>query len=474
MGTAVVVGSGPNGLAGAVELARNGMRVTVLEASDRIGGGTRTTEKLVDGTLHDECSAVHPMAALSPFLRGLELERYGLRWLHPAALLAHPLDDGECGVLRRSVEETASGFTRADGRRWQQVFGALAQNIDTTAHDLLGPFTRWPGHPVRLAQFGLRAAPPATLLSRAWRAPAVRGLFLGAAAHIMHDLRAPMTSSVATMLIAAGHRFGWPVAEGGSRAISDALAALLETLGGRVITGQRVTSLRDFPDADVVLLDTAPAAAADIVGHALPRRVDRAYRRWRHGPSAFKVDFVVREGVPWKNELCGQAGTVHLGGSPADVVRGARDVSRGVLPESLFVLVGQQYVADPSRSAGDAHPVWAYAHVPHGYTGDATPLIVEQIERFAPGFSARVIASSSKDTEAIHSANANFVGGDILTGGNDLRQLLLRPRPALDPYYTGVPGVYLCSAATPPGAGVHGMNGYHAARRALAGLTTDR
>jgi phytoene dehydrogenase-like protein len=461
--TAVVVGSGPNGLAAAVALARRGAAVTVLEAADRIGGGTRTSEKLVDGTLHDECSAVHPMAALSPFLRGLRLERYGLRWCHPEVLVAHPLDDGTCGALLRSLEDTAAGLPHRDGKRWHQVFSPLVRGIDAAAPDLLGPLARFPAHPLQVARFGLRAALPATLLSRAWTGAPTRGLFLGIAAHVMHDLGRPLTSSVAAVLIAAGHRVGWPVARGGSRAITDALALLLADLGGEIVTSHPVTSEADLPPADLVLFDTSPSGAAAILGDRLPHGVRRAYRDWRHGPAAFKVDFAVRGGVPWTAEPCRRAGTVHLGGGPDEVVGTARDVHRGVLPDRPFVLVGQQHLADPSRSAGNVHPVWAYAHVPHGHTGDVTQAVVDQIERFAPGFSARVVARSSKSAADLESSNPNQVGGDILTGANTPWQIVAR-----NPYYTGVPGRYLCSAATPPGAGVHGMSGYHAAERAWA------
>ncbi|MEU3648180.1 NAD(P)/FAD-dependent oxidoreductase [Lentzea sp. NPDC034063] len=470
MPNAVVVGSGPNGLAAAVRLAQHGVAVTVLEAADRLGGGARTTEKLVEGMLHDECSAVHPTAVLSPHLRELPLDRYGLRWRHPEVMLAHPLDDGTCAVLRGSAEETAAGLPAGDGERWLQVFGPLAAHVETTAGDLLGPLTRWPSHPLRLAQFGLRAVPPAALMRKLWRSPATQSLFLGAAAHVMHDLRAPMTSSVAAMLIAAGHRFGWPVAEGGSQAITDALTGLLHDLGGRTETGRPVESTSDLPEADVVLLDTAPASAARIFEGRLPKRVHRAYHRWRYGPAAFKVDFAVRGGVPWRDANCAAAGTVHLGGDPDEMLRTTRDVHQGRMPATPFVLVGQQYLADPSRSASDVHPVWAYAHVPQGHAGDATAAIIDQIERFAPGFADRVVACSAKDPGELERGNPNYVGGNILTGANDPFQLVFRPRLTLHPYDTGLPGVYLCSAATPPGAGVHGMSGYHAANRALRHL----
>ncbi len=465
MPDAVVVGSGPNGLAAAVALAGRGVAVTVLEAADRIGGGTRTSEEPVTGTLHDECSAVHPMAALSPFLRGLGLERHGLEWCHPEVLVAHPLDDGTAGVLHRSLDDTVAGLSHRDGQRWRRLFSPLSSRLDDTLPDLLGPLLSLPAKPLHLARFALRAAPPAALLRLAWNDDAPQGLFLGIAAHVMHDLRHPLTSSVGTLLITAGHHVGWPVAKGGSQAITTALARLLVDLGGEIITSHPVT---DLPEADLVLLDTSPRGAATILGDRLPPRVRRAYHRWRHGPGAFKVDFVVRGGVPWTAEPCRRAGTVHLGGSPAEVVRTATEVHRGTLPRDPFVLVGQQYLADPSRSAGDLHPVWAYAHVPHGCTEDVTQRIIDQVERFAPGFSTRIVARTSKSTHDLTATNQNRIGGDILTGANTPWQIIARPRLTPNPYRTGVPGVYLCSAATPPGAGVHGMNGYHAAEQAWA------
>ena len=466
--TAVVVGSGPNGLAAAVALARHGVAVTVLEAADRIGGGTRTSENPVTGTLDDECSAVHPMAELSPFLRGLHLERHGLEWCHPEVLVAHPLDDGTAGVLHRSLDETAAGLSHQDGRRWRKLFSPLVERLDETAPDLLGPLLRRPARPLHLARFGLRALPPANLLRRAWTEPAPQSLFLGIAAHVMHDLDHPLTSSVGALLIAAGHHVGWPVAKGGSRSITDALAHLLTELGGTVVTSHPVTSTADLPPSDLLLLDTSPSGAAAILGDRLPPRVRRAYRRWRHGPGAFKVDFTVRGGVPWTAPACRRAGTVHLGGSPDEIVATAGEVHRGTLPDRPFVLVGQQYLADPGRSAGDLHPVWAYAHVPHGCADDATRRIVDQVERFAPGFSTRIVTRTSKSTHELSATNPNRIGGDILTGANTPWQIVARPRLTPNPYRTGVPGVYLCSAATPPGAGVHGMNGHHAAELAWA------
>ncbi|UQA97236.1 phytoene desaturase family protein [Streptomyces halobius] len=468
--TAVVVGAGPNGLAAAVTLARSGLPVTVFEAADEIGGGTRSGELDVPGVLFDHCSSTHVMGAGSPFLRTLDLAAYGLEWRWPEVDLAHPVDSGEAGALYRSVERTAEELG-ADGRAWRRLFGPLAADAQELTEEVMRPVLHLPRHPLRLARFGMHALQPATLVARRFRTAAARGLFGGVAAHLYgRPLTQPFAASVGLLIIAAGHRYGWPVATGGSRAITDALAALLTASGGRIETGVRVRSLGQLPPAATVLLDLSPAAAATVIGDRLPPRVRRAYRRYRHAPGAFKLDLAVEGGVPWHDEVCRRAGTVHLGGGFEEIAHTEREVCRGRLPERPFVLVSQQYLADPGRSAGDIHPVSAYAHVPHGYPGDVTAAILAQFERFAPGTRDRIVAATATSTAAFARDNANFVGGDIIGGDNTPLRLTMRPRIALDPYSTGVPGVYLCSAATPPGAGAHGMSGHNAARSALRAL----
>lgn len=469
-GEAIVVGAGPNGLAGAVTLARHGLRVTVLEAEDEIGGGTRSGEATLPGLLFDHCSSTHVMGAGSPYLRTLDLKRHGLEWLWPEIDLAHPLDDAHAGALYRSVDETAAGLG-ADGPAWQRLFGPLADDAETLADEVMRPLLKPPRHPLKLARFGLRALQPASWVARRFRTETARGLFGGVAAHLFAPLTQPAGASVGLMIIAAGHRFGWPVARGGSRAITDALAAMLVEAGGRVETGVRVRSLDELPAAGTVLLDLSPAAAAGVIGDRLPPRVARAYARYRHGPGAFKLDLAVEGGVPWRDELCRRAGTVHLGGPFEEVARAERDVHLGRMPERPFMLVSQQYLADPGRSAGGVHPVSAYAHVPHGYDGDAAEAMLAQFERFAPGTRERVVASASMSAAGFERYNANYAGGDIISGANTPLQLTVgRPRIALDPYATGVPGVFLCSGATPPGAGAHGMCGHNAALSALRAL----
>ena len=469
MSSAIVVGSGPNGLACAVELARSGVEVTVLEAAETIGGGTRSADLTGDGLVHDICSATHPMAVGSAFYESLDLGRHGLEWRYPEIDLAHPLDGDRAAVMVKSVAETAAGLG-GDGAAWRRLFGRTSADFPLLGADVMRPILHVPKHPIRLARFGIPAAAPATLLARAWRGEEARALFGGVAAHAISPLTRPLTASVGCALIASCHAFGWAVAKGGSQAIAVALASVLTEHGGRIETGRPVSSLAELPAADAVIFDLRPAAVAEIAGDRLPARVARAYRRYKHGPGAFKVDFAVKEGVPWTSEPARRAGTVHVAGGFEEIVAGEREINRGRMPDRPFVLVGQQYLADPTRSVGDLHPVWTYAHVPHGFDGDATEAIVAQIERFAPGFRERIAGKAVRSPAEFEAHNPNYAGGDIITGANTMRQILFRPRIALDPYATGAPGLYICSAATPPGAGAHGMCGYNAAQSVLKGL----
>ena len=469
MTQAVVVGSGPNGLAAGLTLAAAGLSVQVLEAASNPGGGTRTSELTLPGLLHDECSAAHPLALDTEFSRRFALGSHGLRWRWPEVQYAHPLDGGAGAAAHRSVPDTAAGLG-AGGWRWRALFGPLTEHFDAFAEDFTRPVLHLPAHPLTLTRFGALSALPAAALARALSAPTARDLFAGVAAHAFRPLGAPLSAAVGVVLGTAAHRHGWPVAEGGSGAISRAMIAALEAHGGRVQTGVRVESLGELGAPEVVMLDLAPGAAARLCGERLPPRIARALRRFRHGPGAFKLDLAVAEGIPWRHEPSRRAGTVHVGGTLAEIAAAERDCARGVMPERPFVLVCQQYLADPGRSRGDAHPVYAYAHVPAGYPGDASAQIEAQIERFAPGFRERILDRHVRDVAALEADNANYVGGDIVTGANDPIQMLFRPRVALDPYALGIPGVFLCSAATPPGAGAHGLCGYHAALAALRGL----
>jgi phytoene dehydrogenase-like protein len=469
MTSAIVVGSGPNGLAAAAKLARAGVDVTVLEADDSVGGGTRSSEMILPGLLHDQCSAVHPIAAASPFFDEIDLTSHGLRWLQPEVDCAHPLDDGSAGVMFKSLAATADALG-VDGTRWRRLLRPMVDHFDDLFADASQPIIRLPRHPVAIARFGAVAALPATTVTRFWKSEQAKALWAGIAGHNLYRLDLPFTSAVGLMLIVAGHAEGWVVAEGGSQAIADALVADIRRHGGRLETGHRVTSVADLPRTDVLMLDVSPSIAADILGDRLPERVARAYRKFRHGPGAFKVDFAVEGGAPWTAEDARRAGTVHLGGDAAEVVASEAAIHRGDMPDRPFVLVGQQYLADPSRSVGDVHPLWTYAHVPNGYTGDATEAITSQIERFAPGFRERIVGTAVRSTTEMSVYNANYIGGDIIGGASSPTQMLFRPRFALDPYATGIRGTYLCSASTPPGAGAHGMCGANAAARALASI----
>jgi phytoene dehydrogenase-like protein len=473
MTSAIVVGSGPNGLAAAVTLAAEGVDVLVLEAADAVGGGTRSSELTIPGLLHDECSAAHPLAVDTPFSRRFDLLAHGLTWRWPEVQYAHPLDGGVGAAAYRSVEETALGLG-GDGRRWRSVFGVLADRFDEITADFLRPMLHVPEHPIKLGLFGLYSGMPAALLARRWSTEEAQALFAGVAAHALRPFGSPMSAAIGVALGTAAHRYGWPVAEGGSASISRALVSLLEQHGGKVQTRVRVDSLSELGSPDIVMLDVAPAAAARIAGGRMPGRIARALRRYRHGPGVFKVEFAVESGVPWSYEPARRAGTVHVGGGLREIAAGERALHRGQLTDSPFVLVCQQYLADPGRSAGDVHPVYSYAHVPAGYTGDATARIEAQIERFAPGFRDRIAGRHVSSVAQMEDHNVNYIGGDVVTGSNDGLQLLFRPRPALDPYSLGIPGVYICSAATPPGAGAHGMCGYNAALSALRRVEPGR
>lgn len=350
------------------------------------------------------------------------------------------------------------------------MFGTLCADFTYIAADFWQPVLHRPVHPIKLARFGALTAPPAALLARLWTTDKGRALFAGVAAHALRPFSAPMSSAIGVTLGTAAHKYGWPVAEGGSQAISDAMIAAAMLHRVKFETGRHIRSLDELDGADVVMLDITPRAAAEICGSRMPRRIARSLGRYRHGPGTFKVDFAVQDGVPWTYEPSRRAGTVHLGGTFAQIAAAEKAVSRGQMPDSPYVLVCQQYLADPTRSAGDVHPLYAYAHVPAGWTGDATEHIIGQIERFAPGFRERILAQHVRSVPAMQAYNVNYIGGDVVTGANSLRQLVFRPRPALNPYSLGIPGVYVCSAATPPGAGAHGMCGYNAAQSALTRL----
>ena len=463
----VVVGAGPNGLAAAVTCAEAGRSVVVLEAADTIGGGTRSAELTLPGFVHDVCSAIHPLAAVSPFFAGADLARHGLELVHPEIPLVHPLDDGRAGVLHRSLDATVTEFG-ADGPAWRRHVGWAAGRWADIAPAVLGPLLRIPRHPLTMAGFGLRGVPPATVAGRAFATDEARGLFAGASAHAFLPLSHPLTSAMGLMLLASGHVAGWPAARGGSQTIADALASRLRELGGTIETGRPVRSLDDVPGSRAVLFDVTPRQLLRICGDALPDAYRRRLAGFRYGPGVFKIDYALSGPVPWTNPDARRAGSLHLGGTMAEVADAEAAVAAGRHPSRPFVLVAQQSMFDPTRAPAGQHTLWTYCHVPARSTLDMTDAIEAQIERFAPGFRDVVLARHVADSAWYEAHNPNVIGGDIAGGSHGGLQLLLRPRPGVHPYATPNPRLFLCSASTPPGAGVHGMCGLHAAETALA------
>jgi phytoene dehydrogenase-like protein len=467
---AVVVGSGPNGLAAAVTLARAGLSVVVRERSGGIGGGARTLPLTLPGFLHDHCSAIHPLAAASPLFRRLELPAHGLRWVEPPAAVAHPLDDGSAALLLRSAADMA-GVLGADGRRWRALFEPLARELDGLMEETLGAVVHLPRRPFLLARFGLPALLPARALAEGrFRGARARALFAGLAAHAMLPLERSPSAAFGIVLGAAAHGVGWPFPAGGAQRIADALAALLRRFGGEIETGTEVRTLDDLPAARAVLLDLTPRQVLRLAGNRLPERYRRALARFRYGPAVVKVDYALSAPIPWRAPECARAGTVHLGGSLEEIAAAERAVAAGEMPERPFVLVAQHTLFDPSRAPPGRHTAWAYCHVPHGWASDATDALEAQLERFAPGFRDVVLARSTRSPADLERDNPNLVGGDVGGGENSLAQTIFRPAMRAVPWSTPIPGLFLCSASTPPGGGVHGMCGWHAARAALASL----
>ena len=465
---AVVVGSGPNGLTAAVALAERGLGVRVYEASDQIGGGARTAELTLPGFQHDICSAVHPFAAGSPAFARLPLADHGLEWLHPEVPLAHPQLDGSAAVLLRSLDETADDLGQRDGRVWRALFGPFVGRWSDLAPDMLQPVTAaLPRHPLLLARFGVRAVWPPAVVARVFRTERARTLLAGIAAHAIAPLSDPMAMSVALSLGLAGHDIGWPLARGGSQAITNALASYLRSLGGEIVTGVRVRSLAELPPARAYVLDVMPESLAALAGDRLPPAYRKRLTRYRHGPAVFKLDYALDEPVPWTAEACRRAGTIHVGATLDEIGAALRAVTRGDRPDPPFLIAAQPTVVDPDRAPAGKHILWVYGHVPNGWDGDLTDAIEDQMERFAPGFRDVVAARSTRRPADLAADNPNLVGGDVSGGAFRGTQTLFRPLVARVPYATPDPAVFLCSAATPPGPGVHGMGGWQAADVAL-------
>jgi phytoene dehydrogenase-like protein len=470
---AVVVGGGPNGLAAAIVLARAGHSVRLIEANDTIGGGCRTAEITLPGFHHDICAAVHPTGVVSPFLRELPLDRFGVEWVRSAAALAHPFDDGSAAVLYRSVDDTAATIA-PDGDAWARLTRPFLRQPDAFFQEILRP-VRLPRHPFLMARFGAAGLRSCVSLAEArFRGPRARALFAGCAAHSFLAIDAPGSASFGLVLALAGHAVDWPVVRGGSQRLVEAMANYYVSIGGVIDTGRPVSALGDLPPSRVVLFDLMPALVDRIAGGALPLAYRRRLRAYRHGPGVFKIDWALRAPIPWTAPACATAATVHLGSSLEEIAASEDAMSHGRHAERPFVLVAQPSLFDASRAPAGQHTGWAYCHVPHGSTVDMTGAIERQIERFAPGFRDLILARHTMTTAALEAHNRNMIGGDVGGGANDLLQFLFRPIARWNPYSTPNPRLFLCSSATPPGAGVHGMCGYWAAQAALRRLRGSR
>ena len=463
---AVVIGSGPNGLSAAIALAQGGASVLVLEAADDIGGGTRTAELTLPGFRHDVCSAVHTTGILSPFFRTLPLSEHGLRWILPEASVAHPLDDQPAVMMWRSADRTAAELG-ADARSYRDLVAPFLDDPHGFFSDALGPLG-WPEHPLTFTRFGLRAMWSASAFAR-WRfqQSRARALFAGCAAHSVLPLNKMFTAALGLIFSIAAHVEAWPVAAGGSQAIPSALASVLVELGGEIRTGVRVATGSELPAARVYLFDTSPDQLSSIAGRALPEGYRRRLGRYRYGPGAFKLDWALDGPIPWRDPRCLEASTVHVGGTLDEIALSEATMFRGKHAERPYLILCQQSQIDPSRAPEGKHTGYAYCHVPGGSTFDMTAAIENQVERFAPGFKDLILARHAMNTQDFHHYNPNYVGGAITGGVADIFQLFTRPVARLDPYTTPNPRIYICSAATPPGGGVHGMCGYHAAQSAL-------
>lgn len=461
---AIVVGAGPNGLAAAIEFARAGKSVCVYEANENVGGSARSAALTLPGFVHDTCSAVHPLAVGSPFFKSLSLAPYGLEFVFPPAAVAHPFDDGTAVLLHPSVEKTSEQFG-ADANSYKRLFEPLVRDWEILAPELLGPI-HFPTHPFAMARFGLNAIRSALSFAKSrFKEERTRTFFAGVVAHSCLSLDSPGTTAFGLVLLTLGHTSGWPIPRGGAQKIADAMAAYLKSLGGEIVTGVRVESLESLPASRCVLLDVTPRQLLQIAGNRLPSGFSDKLNKYRYGPAAFKMDWALDGPVPWRASECTQTATVHLGGSFAEIEASEAAIWEGKVTDRPYVLVAQQSLFDSSRAPEGNHTLWAYCHVPNGSDIDMSEIIENQIERFAPGFRSRIIGRSVLTPAQLESRNANLVGGDINGGAATLTQLFTRP--TIHTYSTPLDGIYICSASTPPGGGVHGMCGYHAARVAL-------
>jgi phytoene dehydrogenase-like protein len=463
---AIVIGSGPNGLAAGITLARAGLSVVIFEAKESVGGGMRTAELTLPGFFHDICSAIHPLGIGSPFFRSLPLDKYGLEWIQPSAPLAHPFEDGSVALLERSLVETCQNL-RKDGDAYRKLMAPLVDSWDSIEDDLLGPI-KIPTHPFALAQFGFLAMQSANgLIKRFFKEEWAKGLFAGLAAHSILPLDKVPTAAFALILGILGHKVGWPLPKGGSQKIADALAAYFKSLGGQIVTGTNIENVDSLPKAKIILCDVTPKQLLKIASHRFPASYVKKLEKYRYGPGVFKVDWALSQPIPWKAKECLRAGTVHVGGTVEEISTSEKEIWENKSAKKPFILMAQQSLFDPSRAPPGKQTAWSYCHVPNGSTIDMTEIIEAQIEKFAPGFRDCILARHSFSPRELEEYNSNYIGGDINGGVQDLYQLFSRPTLRLVPYSTPDKQIFICSSSTPPGGGVHGMCGYHAAKAAL-------
>lgn len=462
---AVVVGSGPNGLASAILLQQHGLQVILIEGKDQVGGGLRTKELTLPGYLHDVCSAIHPLAVSSPYLQTLPLSKFGLEYIYPEISAAHPFDDGNAAILTSSLTGTAS-LLGSDEQPYKRLIKPVVDTWPGIAPDVLGPL-HWPKHPLAMARFGLKAFLPATTLAKQFKSTQARGLWAGMAAHAIQPLTNLTTAAVALVLLSQGHSKGWPMPKGGSQQIANAMAAYFLSLGGKIETNTYITSMNQLPLAKAFLFDVTPRQLLQIAGHRFSSLYQYQLQRYKYGMGVFKVDWALNEPIPFTAAQCRQAGTIHLGGTLEEIAVGEQAMANGKHAEKPFVLLAQQSIFDSTRAPQGKHTAWAYCHVPHGSTTDMTTVIENQVERFAPGFKDLILARSTMNTRQMEDYNPNYIGGDINGGMLNLSQLFTRPALRWSPYRTSAKGLYICSSSTPPGGGVHGMCGYYAAKRVL-------
>lgn len=466
---AVVIGSGPNGLAAAIKLAQEGLSVKVFEKEDSIGGGTRTLELTRPGFHHDVCSAIHPLAKASPFLKSLPLDEYGLEWIQPEIPVAHPLDDQPAGSLFRSLDKTVEHFGK-DGLAYRKWINPFIDSWKKLLEDVLAPFSPVPNSPILMARFGLQALRSANGFAKRYQTEKARAVFAGLAAHSIMPFNETATAAIGLILNIAAHSEGWPYPKGGSHFITKAMASHFVALGGKIETGAEITSINDFPESTIVLFNNTPKQILDIAGDRLPEPYAQKLRDFKYGLGVFKLDLALSEPIPWKDDVCRKAGTIHVGGTLEEIAASEKQSSEGKHPQKPYVLVAQQSIGDNQRAPAKNHTGWAYCHVPNGSTKDMTEPILNQIERFAPGFRDCIIDTHAMNTQDIQAYNPNYIGGDINGGRAGIKQLFTRPAGLFDPYHIPETKLYIASSSTPPGGGVHGMCGYHAAESILRRL----